>query len=208
MVGKILAAIENAGIAEDTLIFFTSDNGAIWDEAHAYQYGHRANADWRGRKSDVWEGGHRIPCIVKWPGHVAAGSVSKETLSLTDFMGTVAAILNVPLPANAAEDSFNMLPALEQRNTSPIRQTIIEESGKGMMCIREGNWKLELGLGSGGFTEPSEVAAAAGGPEGQLYDLGTDPGEFHNLWEARPEIVARLTGILKQAEAAGRTRPA
>ena len=208
MVGKVLAAIEDSGIAGDTLVVFTSDNGAPWDDERIEKYGHRANADWRGRKSDVWEGGHRIPCIVKWPAHVAPGSVSNEMLSLTDFMATAAAVVKAPLPADAAEDSFNILPVLEHRNKAPIRQTMIDESGKGLMCIREGDWKLELGLGSGGFSMPDKVAPVPGGPHGQLYNLRSDPGELNNLWSERPEIVARLTGKLKAAQEAGRTRPA
>ncbi|NYT40666.1 sulfatase-like hydrolase/transferase [Sphingomonas sp. R-74633] len=207
MVGKVLAAIEDAGIAGDTLIYFTSDNGAPWDDVRIEQYGHRANADWRGRKSDVWEGGHRIPCIVKWPGHVAPGSVSNEMLSLTDFMATVAAVTGQKLPSDAAEDSFNALPLLEGRNKKPIRETIIHESGKGLRSIREGSWKLEMGLGSGGFSLPDSADPVPGGPTVQLYDLKSDPGELNNLWHARPDIVERLTKKLKQAEAAGRTRP-
>jgi arylsulfatase A-like enzyme len=207
MIGKVLAAIEDNGIAGDTLIFFASDNGPQWDEAHIERYAHRSGGDWRGRKSDVWEAGHRIPCLVKWPGHVAPGSVSNEILSLTDFMATAAAVVKAPLPDDAAEDSFNILPALERRNKAPIRQTIIEESGKGMMCIREGNWKLELGLGSGGFSMPDEVTPAPDGPKGQLYDLRADPGELRNVWSEHPEIVERLTAKLKAAQSAGRTRP-
>ncbi|NYT40659.1 sulfatase-like hydrolase/transferase [Sphingomonas sp. R-74633] len=208
MVGKVLAAIEDNGIAGETLIYFTSDNGAMWDEDHIERFGHRANADWRGRKADVWEAGHRIPCFVKWPGHVAPGSVSNEMLSLTDFMATVAAVTGQALPADAAEDSFNTLPVLEGRNRKPIRETMISESGKGMRSIREGFWKLEMGLGSGGFSDPISVDPVPGGPQVQLYDLRTDPAERNNLWDKHPEIVERLTQKLKQAEAAGRTRPA
>ena len=208
MVGKVLAAIEDNGIAGETLIYFTSDNGAMWDEDHIERFGHRANASWRGRKADVWEAGHRIPCFVKWPGHVAPGSTCNEMLSLTDFMATVAAVTGQKLPDNAAEDSFNALPALERRNTRPIRETLISESGKGMRTFREGNWKLEMGLGSGGFSDPITVAPVPGGPQGQLYDLKADPAERNNLWTQRPDIVARLSAKLKQAEEAGRTRPA
>jgi len=206
MIGRVLAAIEDNGIADDTIVYFTSDNGAPWDDERIEQYAHRANAGWRGRKSDVWEGGHRIPCIVKWPGRVAAGSVSDELLSLTDFMATMAAVTGQLLPDDAAEDSFNALPALERRNRKPIRETIIQESGKGIRSIREGYWKLELGLGSGGFSMPDSVTPAPGGPQGQLYDLKADPGELNNLWSAKPEIVERLTRKLREAEAAGRTR--
>jgi len=207
MIGKVLAALDDNGIADNTLVIFASDNGAFWSERNIDQFGHRANADWRGMKADVWEAGHRIPCIVKWPGHVSPGVVSKEMASLADFMATIAAAVGLPLPDDAAEDSFDLLPAIEQRNTAPIRKTIIDESNDGMMSFREGNWKLELGLGSGGFTQPKSIDPAPNGPKGQLYDLSVDPGERHNLWEAHPDIVERLTRLLKQAESAGRTRP-
>lgn len=207
MIGKVLAALEDTGIADDTIVFFASDNGPQWGDELIERYGHRSAGTWRGRKGDVWEAGHRIPCIVKWPKRIAAGSVSNEMLSLTDFMATIAAITGQQLPDNSAEDSFNMLPALEQRNKAPIRESIIQESGKGTRTIREGSWKLELGLGSGGFSEPIEVTPLPDGPKGQLYDLDADPGERTNLWSARPDIVDRLMTKLKQAEAAGRTRP-
>lgn len=208
MVGKVIAALEDKGALDDTILIFASDNGAYWKERDIDQYPHRANAEWRGMKADIWEAGHRIPCMVRWPGHVAPGSVSNEIGSLTDFMATIAAALSLSLPNEAAEDSFNLLPALEQRNRAPIRETIIDESNDGMMSIREGSWKLELGLGSGGFTAPRRIDPAPHGVQGQLYDLSVDPGEQHNLWDQHPDIVERLTRLLDEARSAGRTRPA
>ena len=208
MIGKVIAALEDKGVLDDTILIFASDNGAYWKERDIDRYPHRANADWRGMKADIWEAGHRIPCIVRWTGHVAPGSVSNEVGSLTDFMATIAAALHLPLPDDAAEDSFNLLPALEQRNSKPIRQTIIDESNDGMMSIREGSWKLELGLGSGGFTAPRRIDPAPNNVQGQLYDLNVDPGERHNLWDRHPDIVERLIRLLNEAESAGRTRPA
>ncbi len=208
MVGKVMAALEANGVADNTIVVFTSDNGADWKEEDGDRYAHRANAGWRGRKADIWEAGHRVPFLVQWPGHIKPGSVSAEIGSLTDFMATVAAILDLPLPDDAAEDSFDLSPALERRNRRPIRSTIVDHSIDGMFTIREGNWKLELGLGSGGFSAPRRVEPDPAGPAGQLYDLGTDPGETNNVWDRHPDIVARLSGLLKVYQDAGRTRPA
>lgn len=208
MVGRVLAALDAHGVADDTIVVFTSDNGADWHEEDIDRYPHRANANWRGRKADIWEAGHRVPFLIRWPGHVRPGSTSAEIGSLTDFMATVAAILNLPLPDDAAEDSFNLLPAIEERNRQPIRATIIDHSIDGMFTIREGNWKLELGLGSGGFTAPRRVDPAPGGVSGQLYDLTADPGETNNLWDRHPEIVQRLSALLARYQQDGRTRPA
>jgi arylsulfatase A-like enzyme len=208
MIGKILASLDDNGLSDNTLVVFASDNGADWHESDIDKYPHRANAEWRGRKADIWEAGHRVPCIARWPGHIPSGTVSQEIASLTDFMATAAAILNIPLPDDAAEDSFDLFPALQQRNTKPIRATIIDHSNDGMFTIREGNWKLELGLGSGGFSEPRHVDPDPSGVQGQLYDLSIDPGETNNVWAKHPDIVNRLTELLKQYQEAGRTRPA
>ena len=207
MVGKVLQALKEEGLDDNTLVIFTSDNGADWKPGDIDQYAHRANADWRGEKADIWEAGHRIPFMARWPGHIRPATVSNEMASLTDFFATAAAIINMPLPSSAAEDSFNILPALLGENKHPIRQTIVDASIDGMFTIREGNWKLELGLGSGGFTAPRRVEPAAGGPQGQLYNLASDPQELHNLYQQNPEIVERLTSLLDTYQKQGYTRP-
>lgn len=207
MVGQVLAALDRHGLSDNTIVVFTSDNGADWKEEDAARYPHQANGGWRGRKADVWEAGHRIPYLMQWPGHIKPGSVSAEVGSLTDFMATIAAILDIPLPNDAAEDSFDLSPSLTGANRRPIRSTIVEHSIDGTFVIREGNWKLAMGLGSGGFSLPKKVEPDPHGPKGQLYDLASDPRETNNLWDRRPEIVERLTSLLKQYQDAGRTRP-
>lgn len=207
MVGKVVQALDEAGFSDNTLVIFTSDNGADWKPEDIARFPHRANATWRGEKADVWEAGHRIPFIARWPGHIPAGSVSTEMASLTDMMATSAALLNVTLPKNAAEDSLNILPALLQKNQQPIRHTIVDHSLDGMFTIREGDWKLELGLGSGGFTAPKRVDPAPGGPAGQLYNLATDPREENNVYLKHPDVVARLTKLLETYQQQGYTRP-
>ena len=207
MLGKIMQALKETGVADNTLLIFTSDNGADWKPQDIAQFEHRANAEWRGEKADIWEAGHRIPFIARWPGHIKPNSISNELGSLTDFTATVAAIDGISLPHNAAEDSFDLLPALLGKNDKPIRDAIVDESSDGMLTIRQGNWKLEEGLGSGGFSFPVHVEPAPGGPAGQLYDLASDPHEMHNLYQERPEIVHRLSKLLESYQKQGYTRP-
>jgi arylsulfatase A len=207
MLGRVLRALDETGLAQNTLVIFTSDNGADWKLEDLARFAHRANGDWRGEKADIWEGGHRIPFVVRWPGAIRPNSSSNELGSLADLMAKVAAITGIPLSAHSAEDSFNLLPALVGKNTSPIRDSVILHSIDGMFSIRQGNWKLEEGLGSGGFSPPRKVEPAPGGPTGQLYDLAADPGELHNLYQARPEIVDRLATLLDRYKRQGYTRP-
>jgi arylsulfatase A len=207
MLGRVMRALKETGEIDNTLFIFTSDNGADWKITDLAEYAHRANADWRGEKADIWEAGHRIPFIARWPGHIPAGTVSDEMGSLTDLMATAAAIIGTPLPSNAAEDSYNLLPALLGTTKKPIRDAIVDEAIDGMLTIREGSWKLEEGLGSGGFSEPKRVEPQPGGPKGQLYDLATDPGELHNLYQQRPDMVDHLTKLLQTYQQQGYSRP-
>lgn len=207
MLGRVLHAIDESGQAQNTIFVFTSDNGADWKLEDLARYAHRANGDWRGEKADIWEGGHRIPFLIRWPGQIRPNTVSKEMANLGDLMATVAAILGIRLPPNAGEDSFNLLPAFLQQNKAPIRDSLIMHSIDGMFSIRQGHWKLEEGLGSGGFSPPRSVEPAEGGPKGQLYDLSNDPGELHNLYQARPDMVDKLATLLQRCRQQGHTRP-
>ncbi len=186
----------------------TSDNGAHWLAGDIKQFGHRANGALRGQKADLWEGGHRVPFIARWPEHIKPGTTSDGTICLTDLLRTVAAIADVSLPANAGEDSYNILPALLGKAASqPIREATVHQSGDGTLAIRQGPWKLCTALGSHGFTEPRSLKPKPGQPEGQLYNLADDPAERTNLWAERPEVVARLTELLEQYQTAGRSVP-
>lgn len=207
MLGRVLDALDQKGLSKNTLVIFTSDNGADWKLEDLARFAHRANADWKGEKADIWEGGHRIPFLVRWPGRVRAGAVSNELGCLSDFMATVAAITGTTLPNDAAEDSYNLLPAYLQKNTQPIRPDIIHHSVAGVFSLRRGNWKLEEGLGSGGFSPPATVEPAPGGPKGQLYDLAKDPAELNNLYQKRPDIVDSLATLLQKYKTQGHTRP-
>ncbi|NOR15995.1 MAG: sulfatase-like hydrolase/transferase [Candidatus Aminicenantes bacterium] len=165
----------------------------------------RSAGPYRGYKSHIWEGGHRIPFIARWPGKIQANTRSEKLICLTDLMATYAAILNTELPEEAGPDSLNILPALLGNEVSePVRDTLISHSENGTFAIRRGNWKLILdNKTSGGWVEPAGERPQPGSP-GQLYDLSEDPYEQNDLWEERPEIVERLTLLLEKCKAENR----
>jgi arylsulfatase A-like enzyme len=152
-------------------------------------------------KGDAWEAGHRVPFIVRYPGHVAPGSVSEQTISFTDLLATFAALLDVELPDETAADSFDLSPLLFSRQTESdfVRGPLIVSSSDGTHSIRVGPWKLIPGLGSRGFSEPRRVTPGPGDPAGQLYNLAEDPGETTNLYDQHPEIVERLQNELRES---------
>ncbi len=206
--GRVLDALNERQLADSTLVIFTSDNGAHWQPSDVEQLKHRANAHWRGQKADVWEGGHRVPFVVRWPGVVAPGERSDELVCLTDLMATVAEIVGDPLPSDAGEDSFSILPALRARPSSgPRRKAIVHHSIDGTFAIRCGPWKLITKLGSHGFSAPRDIEPTPGGPQGQLYHLDDDPAEQHNQWLNQPEMVEQLTQLLTRYQQSGRSRP-
>jgi arylsulfatase A-like enzyme len=207
MIGRVLTALDKMDMAEDTMVIFTSDNGPVWYDADVERLGHDSAGPWRGMKGDAWEAGHRMPFVVRWPGKVARSSVSNQTICHTDLMSTFADLLEVDLPDDAGEDSFTLLPELlGERRDEPLRPAMITSSANGTLAIRQGPWKLITALGSGGFSKPSRVPPVPGGPSGQLYNLNEDPGESNNLWSAKPDIVQRLTRLLEQTKASGRSR--
>jgi arylsulfatase A-like enzyme len=206
--GRVVRALDDARLADDTLLIFTSDNGAHWLPSDIEKWHHRANDDLRGQKSDIWDGGHRVPFVARWPGKITAGSSSREMICLTDFLAAAADLVGATLPADAGEDSFDILPVLLGRRTGhPVREAVVHHSGDGTFGIRQGPWKLCLGLGSHGFSDPKSVKPQPGGPQGQLYNLDDDPEEKHNLWLEMPEVVRRLTALLDRYKADGRSRP-
>ncbi len=221
-IGRVLESLENAGMAEDTLVIFTSDNGPVWYDQDVERFGHDSVGPLRGMKSDAWEGGHRMPFIVRWPGTVKAGSTSDQLVCFTDLLATFADIHGATLPSEAGPDSFSFLPALKGKKGKgdSIRQSIVMKSGSGgLMMIRSGNWKLIEGRGSGGFSDRgprggdplasggnNARAAKDAGPEAQLYLMSKDIGETKNLYEKKPEIVSRLREELATIVDSGRSR--
>jgi arylsulfatase A-like enzyme len=209
--GQVLDAIDHAGLADDTLVIFTSDNGCApaADVKHLEAQGHFPSAIYRGYKADIWDGGHRIPFIARWPGHIRAGSRSDTTMCLTDLMATCGELLEHKLPPDAGEDSVSILPILLGRADATVgRKAIVHHSNDGYFAIRRANWKLELCAGSGGWAAPREPAALQMGmPREQLYDLAADPSEQHNLAADRPDVVQSLTALLTQYLDTGRSTP-
>ncbi|HNQ88789.1 MAG TPA: arylsulfatase [Verrucomicrobiota bacterium] len=209
-IGRILAALDRGGLAGDTLVIFTSDNGPVWYDADGERLGHDAAGGLRGMKSDAWEGGHRMPFIVRWPGRVKAGTVSEQTICFTDLLATFAEICGATLPSDAGPDSFSFLPALEgvQPADRPLRASVVMQAGSAasMMMIRSGDWKLINGLGSGGFTKPSSIKPKPGEPAVQLYNLRTDPAETTNLAAQHPDKVKELLSAMEATVKRGRSR--
>lgn len=209
-VGEVLAAIDAAGIADNTLVIFTSDNGCspVAQIGRLEAQGHFPSAQYRGQKSDIWEGGHRVPFIVRWPAYVAARSQSSQTICLTDLIATCAEILGKKLPDNVGEDSISILPALIGHDTKPLRDSLVNHSISGRFALRQGRWKLEIASGSGGWGTPNDFEATkAGLPDVQLYDLVSDSAETKNLQADHPEIVARLRSALERIISNGRSTP-
>jgi arylsulfatase A len=212
--GAVLETLDRTGLADDTLVLFTSDNGGLyhyWEAkenddlahykiagrgAHIREFGHQGNAWMRGTKADIWEGGHRVPFLVRWPGKTPPGAVSAELIELTDLLATTADIIGADLPEGAGPDSISILPALlTDTPESPVRGFAIHHSLNGVFAIRQGPWKLVPDhRGSGGFSQPRMLdPAKSGGPRGQLYHLGEDPAETRNRYDEEPAQVERLT---------------
>ena len=209
-VGEVLAALDNAGIAGNTLVIFTSDNGCapVADIPNLESQGHYPSADRRGYKADIWDGGHRIPFVARWPGKIKPGTRNDQLICLTDLMATCADILGAKLPDNAGEDSVSILPALLGEANKPIHEAVVHHSINGSFAIRQGQWKLELCPSSGGWSAPTPGSEEAKHlPPIQLYDMSKDVGERHNESKTHLEIVARLTNLLEKYVADGRTTP-
>src|SRR5690606_27259320 len=167
-VGRVLSALDSLGLADNTVVVFASDNGPFWRPASIDTYNHRAAGPWRGMKADAFEGGHRIPFIVRWPGKIAAGTVSGATTTLANLSATCAEILGVPLPNGSARDSYSILSVLKQTSDAVEHQkVVVHHSSMGHFAIRQGRWKFIDKLGSGGFSEPAVVSPVPGEPQGQ-----------------------------------------
>ncbi len=206
MIGRVLSALEEANMTDDTLVIFSSDNGPVWYEEDVARFGHDSSGGLRGMKADAWECGHRMPLIVRWPGTVPAGSVNKRLVCFTDFLATFGDLVGVELSEEAGPDSISFYKTLIGQSES-ARSTLVMKSGSGAMTARQGPWKLITQLGSGGFSEPKRIKPTPGGPVGQLYNLDEDIGEIHNLYAQKPEVVARLSEELKRVERSGSSRP-
>lgn len=213
-VGKMLAALEGLGVLGDTLVIFTSDNGPLPPSRYNPDTPHRAAGPYRGYKTDAWDGGCRIPFLVRWPGKVEAGRVSDALVSLTDVMATLAALVGEELPEWGGEDSFNQLPLWLGESDQSARDHLVTQSNVGAMTIRSGGWKLILGTkGSGGPRTPGAEPIMVTIPwrfdqpiAGQLYHIATDPYERDDCYERCPDKVAHLQAMLIERIWTGRSR--
>ncbi len=188
-VGQILDALDRLKLAGNTLLIFTSDNGAFVQD----EKGHRPNGPWHGEKEQYFEGGHRVPFLVRWPGHVKPG-VSDALIGLTDLPATAAAIVSQKLPATAAPDSVSLLPLFLGETPGSPHEAIVVMSSKGALALRKGPWKYmskAVGLPVKGKKKEAFLA------EPGLYNLVEDPGEQNNLAKQNPEMVKQLAALLE-----------
>ncbi len=216
--GQVLASLDRHGVSDNTLVIFASDNGCahyigVSKDGHGScekamePQGHYPSGPYRGYKSDVWDGGHRIPFLARWPGVIESGTECRELVCLSDLMATCAEIVGDIIPDNAGEDSISMLPLLLSQDGKSGRKNLVHHSISGKFSIRDGRWKLVLCPGSGGWTYNDAEAAQSGMPLVQLYDMKDDPGERSNLHADNPDKVRQLLDLLKRQVAEGRSTP-
>lgn len=209
-IARILEALDEHGLSDNTLVILSSDNGTsraakIGD---LRKQGHLVSAQYRGSKADIWDGGHRIPFIVRWPGVVQAGTRSSGLVCLGDLFATLADALGEAPPEGSCEDSLSFLPLLREPDAPAARTSLVHHSVSGHFAYRRDRWKLILARGSGGWSGPNEKKASqAGAPIAQLYDMESDPGEQTNLWAEKPELRAQLLQELQGVIDAGSSRP-
>lgn len=216
-VGQVLATVDQANITDETLVIYTSDNGSFmyrYDDGRAdhvadqtvqgFQAGqHKANGEFRGTKADIWEAGHHVPFFARWPRTIASGSKCDKTICLTDIFATAAEIVEKPLPAEVGPDSFSLLPLMKGDDWTVPRAPVIHHSSGGMFSIRQGQWKLVLGNGSGGREQPK------GKPFSKpyhLFDMTIDISERNNLIERHPDIATRMEKACLKIRDSGSSR--
>ncbi len=226
-VGVWLDTLDATGLAENTIVIFTSDNGGLWhkwdakelDDIASYQptprglfnasQNHHSNGELRGTKADIWEGGHRVPFIVRWPAmRLAMGKTSSSHVELNDVFATLAEIVGEPLGDGVAEDSFSFASVVTGTTSDePQRTFSVHHSISGVFSLREGPWKYVPSRGSGGFSQPKAIRVKAGEETTQLYNLETDASETRNVSAENRELVDRMAKRLEQIQASSRTRP-
>ncbi|NBC67255.1 MAG: sulfatase-like hydrolase/transferase [Bacteroidetes bacterium] len=232
-VGEILNALDRKGLTKNTIVIFSSDNGGVEDyrpSKFAEINGHKPNGPFFGQKTEVYEGGVRVPLLIRWPGIVEEGSTSKRMIALNDMLATMADFFEVNLPWNAGEDSFSFLSELlGTQIEQQVREEVIVDGAGGLLGIRKGPWKLILGkgggtsVGSGGDKPQAQTywdisnratelivkgfsSANSDVPPGQLYNLQRDPQEQNNLYKKYPKKVVELRWRLRDIQMSGRSR--
>jgi len=209
-VGRVLAALKANGFAENTLVIFSADNGA---EHYAYpriqNFAHRSSGPLRGVKRDLWEGGHRVPFIVRWPGIVPKNETTSALVSQVDLMATIASITGFALPVGSAEDSYDLLPVLKSGAPSP-RRSIIHNTDADGYAVRHDQW-LFVAAKTGGISRVPAWFDLANDYKpneqpGELFDLSRDLAQRHNLHSQQPGKVAELSALLAEMRAHGQAR--
>ena len=211
MVGRVMQAVKESGEEDNTIVVFTTDNGCSPAAGikEMQELGHYPSSIYRGHKADLFEGGHRIPCIVRWPAKAKHHHVD-QTVCLTDFYATFAAANGYKLMDTEGEDSYNLLPAIcAESDIAPIREATVHHSIEGQFTIRKGEWKLLLSPSSGGWSLPTpyKKEALEGLPNVQLYNMTTDPSETKNVQAEHPEIVREMRELLLKYIREGRSTP-
>lgn len=203
-VGQVVKAIDESGIAEDTIVVFTADNGHShytgWEQL--VRAGHQPSGPYRGHKGDIWEGGHGVPLVVRWPGHVGPGTRSDHLVCLTDLFATCVDVLGAELPLDGAEDSLSFLPALLGRTGEGGRTTLVSHSNFGEFAWRDGRWKLVFRMREENLERSRGKPAVV-----ELYHLDSDVGEKQDLSKQHPDIVQRMTSDLRLLVEGGTSRP-
>jgi len=212
-IGRVLKALDDHNFTQDTLFIFTSDNGGVLQtegdraQAVAYRAGLHVNGNWRGGKHGIYQGGFRVPFLVRWPGKAPAGTTCGETINLVDMLAAISAVVEKPLPSaeGAAEDSHNVLPAiLGKKLPKPIRESMVSHSADGIFALRQGDWKYIEGKPAKPVGRVPKTRSGEMTP--QLYNLRADPREEKNLIDEHREIAARLQDLLSTQRAEGRSR--
>lgn len=191
LVGDVMKSLDRLGMADNTLVIFSSDNGPVWYEKDIEHFHHAAAGPFRGMKKDLWEGGHRMPFLVRWPGKTPAGSVCDHLLSFTDVMATLASVVDQSLPEGAGPDSIDQLAAFLGIAEKPARTEMVV-GDKAPLVMRVGSWKLIPSKWGDGFTPRPPKMVLDALPSVQLYNLEDDPGERKNLEAEYPNVVKRL----------------
>ncbi len=231
-VGEVVQAVQQAGIADNTLMIVTADNGCspaarggfadqgqlkfrMDTKVEEDPAGHYASDIYRGHKADIYEGGHRVPFIARWDGKVKAGAVSDEPVCLVDLFATCAEIVHAEVADTTAEDSVSILPVLLSTASGPVREAVVHHSFNGSFAIRQGKWKLAFCPGSGGWSKPrpggrgssADPAKLSDHQWVQLFDMEADPAELNNLSDQHPEVVSQLTRLAQKYIDEGRSTP-
>ncbi len=214
VVGEIMAALDEQGLADDTLLIFTSDNGPECSPAaaggcyeHVRQFGHYSMAHLRGAKRDTWEGGHRVPFVARWPGVTPVGSVCDQLTLLGDFMATCVQLTGTELPPGVAEDSISILPLLQGQVDAPVRSSAVHHSCAGRFALRQDDWVFIDAPSGDDNREPDWFKAERGYSDhdfpGELFNLKDDIAERQNLYGQHPDIVRSMSRRLEEIKAQG-----